>query len=250
MLFKYHNIYNTKYFMYQYNENCFRIVKQKFCRPRGFELIEKIKEKDKEIDKENSQRCSLSRSKRFIREISLCNSFEHFVTFTVNQDMCNRYDVDMCQENLRRLLKNYQEQAKRRKKDFKYIFITEKHHDGAFHFHGLIKGCFDLYINNQGYYSSKYFDKNLGFNSFSEIKDYTKCCNYITKYITKDCVKNKKNQIYFCSKGLRKADKYEILPLSDDIFTYENDFCCIKDVDLTKEKKEVICTILSEVVDK
>lgn len=53
-----------------------------------------------------------------------------------------------------------------------------------------------------------------------------------------------------CSRGLKKADKYEILPVPDDIFTFENDFCCIKDVNVEKEKKEIICTILQEVVDK
>lgn len=38
--------------------------------------------------------------------------------------------------------------------------------------------------------------------------------------------------------------------MPDDIFTYENDYCCIKDVDLAKEKKEIICTILQECIDK
>lgn len=108
----------------------------------------------------------------------------------------------------------------------------------------------ELYVNNQGYFSCKYFDDRLGFNSFSLIKDYNKCCNYITKYISKDCVKNSHNQVYICSKGLKKADKYEILPMSDDIFTFENDFCCIRDVNLEKEKTEIICTILQECVDK
>lgn len=98
--------------------------------------------------------------------------------------------------------------------------------------------------------SCKYFDENLGFNSFSLIKDYNKCCNYITKYITKDCVRNGSKKIYMCSRGLKKADKYEILPMPDDIFTYENYYCSIKDVDLTKEKKEIICTILQKCVDK
>ena len=206
-MIKYNNndVYKTKYFMYQYNDTNFRLLKQKFCRERGFELIEKVQETIK-TDKEECQRISLSRSKRFIREISLCN------------------------EKLN--------------KDFKYILITEKHKDGAFHFHGLMKGMGELYINNEGYLSCKYFDDRLGFNSFSKIKDYNKCCNYITKYITKDCVKNSHNQV------LKRADKYEILPVSDDIFNFENDFCCIRDVNVEKEKKDILCTILQECVDK
>lgn len=113
-----------------------------------------------------------------------------------------------------------------------------------------MKGVGELYINDQGYFSCKYFDDRLGFNSFSRIRDYNKCCNYITKYITKDCVKNSHNQVYICSKGLKRADKYEILPIDDNIFTFENDFCCIKDVNIETEKKEVICTILQECVDR
>lgn len=135
MNLKYTNIYNTKYFMYQYNDTNFRIVKQKYCRERGFELIEKAKKIIEDYDKSESQRVSLSRSRRFVHEISLCNNFTHFVTLTVNKEMCDRYDIDVCQEHLRHILKNY----KKLNSDFKYILITEKHKDGAFHFHGLMK---------------------------------------------------------------------------------------------------------------
>lgn len=135
-MIKYNNndVYKTKYFMYQYNDTNFRILKQKFCRQRGFELIEKAKEVIN-TDKEDCQRISLSRSKRFIREISLCNDFDYFVTLTVNKENCDRYDVDVCQEHLKLILHNYQRICKRLGKDFKYILITEKHKDGAFHFH-------------------------------------------------------------------------------------------------------------------
>lgn len=139
MNLKFTNIYNTKYFMYQYNDTNFRIVKQKYCRGRGFELIEKAKKIIKDDDKSESQRCSLSRSRRFVREISLCNNFTHFVTLTVNKEMCDRYDVDVCQEHLKDILHNYQIFCKRHGQDFKYILITERHKDGAFHFHGLMK---------------------------------------------------------------------------------------------------------------
>ncbi len=135
MNLKFTNIYGTKYFMYQYNDSNFRIVKQKYCRDRGFELIEKVKKTIQDDDKSESQRSSLSRSRRFVREISLCNNFTHFVTLTVNKEMCDRYDIDVCQEHLRHILKNY----KKLYSDFKYILITEKHKDGAFHFHGLMK---------------------------------------------------------------------------------------------------------------
>lgn len=76
------------------------------------------------------------------------------------------------------------------------------------------------------------FSTNCGFNSFSNIRDYNKTCSYITKYITKDCVKNSHNQIYMCSRGLKKAYKEEINLLNDNfiVWDFENDFCCFKEI--------------------
>ena len=105
----------------------------------------------------------MSRTKRNIREIALCNNFDYFLTFTINSKNCDRFSLDECQNTLKKLIKAY----KRKYNDFSYIIITEKHKNGAFHFHGLCKGLNnnDLYINNNGYLSSHFFDK-LGFNSF------------------------------------------------------------------------------------
>lgn len=133
------DVYKTKYFMYQYNDTNFRILKQKYCRERGFELIEKTKHIVKKTDEEEIRRISLSRSKSFIRSICLANSFCYFVTLTVNKNYCDRYDIDLCQSHLKNILHNYQRICKRQAQDFKYILVTEKHKDGAFHFHGLMK---------------------------------------------------------------------------------------------------------------
>lgn len=78
---------------------------------------------------------------------------------------------------------------------------------------------------------------NYGLNSFSKIKDYERCCNYITKYISKDCVRNAKNQVYFCSRGLKKATKYELKNSIDLKFSYFNDYCKIKNMSLNKLDK-------------
>ena len=91
-----------------------------------------------------------------------------------------------------------------------------------------MKGIEDFYINDNGYLSHKILDE-VGFNSFSRIKDYTKCCNYITKYITKDCVRNTSGYIYISSRGLKKADTYEYNNINFADWSFENDFCCIKD---------------------
>lgn len=182
-----------------------------------------IKTFSSEID-----RISLSRTKRNIREICLSNDFEYFVTFTVDSKNADRFSLDQCQSLIRKRLKTYQKWIC---KDLKYILITEKHKNGAFHFHGMMKGLrqSDFYFNKNGFLSNKMFDK-VGFNSFCEINgNYSRCCNYIIKYISSDCVKNSSNQIYFCSRGLRRADRFDVKIDFNIDFTYENDYVKVLD---------------------
>lgn len=183
-------------------------------------------------NEKESERASLSRTKRNIKEICLANRFEYFATLTINKQSCNRLVLSECQDLLKKKLKA----LKGKNTDFGYIFITEKHDKEGFHFHGLIKGIdcsnFDLFTSkdfdlslgnklpyklinsiNRGdtVYHFPFFD-TIGYNTISPIRDYNKCCNYITKYITKDCVKNEHNQIYISSRGLKKAERVEVMP--------------------------------------
>lgn len=230
-------VYRPKCYLYNYNGTNFRIVKIKSSREKGFEdMSSHCKTSKKEVD-----RISLSRSRRNIRELSLCNNFEYFCTITVNSKKCDRYSLDEVQDNLRKCLRNIRNSVS----DFKYLIITEKHKDGAFHFHGLVSGISSvLYINDFGYLSCKKLDV-LGFNSFSKIESLEKVSNYILKYITKDCVKNSKNQIYISSRGLKKAERTEINPnISDINYSYSNDFCSIQDFDVNNVSRDYILKII------
>lgn len=212
-------LYQDTYRLYHYQEDVFRLVhfKKKIS---GFEKIPKIpvsdgfniydiadykydKPQEKVTNDTELERISLSRTKRNIKEICLCNNFKYFVTLTINCKNADRFSLQECQDELKRLIHNYSRRFIRNdKKKFHYILITEKHKDGAFHFHGLFSDLLstDIYTNQYGYLSSHFFDEQLGFCSFSPIQDILKCANYITKYITKDCIKNEHNQIYMCSK--------------------------------------------------
>jgi len=246
LLYNSTEISRTRTFCYQYNDNTYRIVKVKNCRLPGFELLSKSLDDNINMHDE-IERISLSRTKKNIRELALCNDFEYFATLTVNKNYCDRYDVDICQDSLKRLFKAY----KRKHSDFAYLFITERHKDGAFHFHGLVKGLdsADLYMNCNNYLSCRFFDE-LGFNSFSKIRDYNKTCNYITKYITKDCVRNKTHQIYISSRGLKKAIKSEIKNIDDNnFFTFFNDYCFVRDICLKDLNNSQICDIFQKFVD-
>lgn len=127
LVFSKNYVYNSKSYLYNYNNRFFRICSIKSCRSKGFEdMCSKNK-----TDKKEVERISLSRTRRSIRELALCNDFEYFCTITVNSSKCDRYSLDEVQDNLRKCLRNIRNSSN----NFKYLIITEKHKDGAFHFH-------------------------------------------------------------------------------------------------------------------
>lgn len=240
-IFSQNQVYEPRTYLYQYNDENFRIVNCKSVKNKGFEEISNVHLK---LEKTEIERISLSRSRRMIRELALCNNFEYFATLTINSSSCDRFSLVECQERLRRKLKT----LKQYNKDFAYIFITEKHKNGAFHFHGLVKGIDNFYTNDNGYLSNKTFDQ-LGFNSFSKIRDYTKTCNYILKYITKDCVKNDKGTVYISSRGLKKATRSQISAIDLD-WSYSNDYVKMKDFNLSQTNKEDILKLIQACDEK
>lgn len=108
-----------------------------------------------------------------------------------------------------------------------------------------MSGVSDLYVNKFGYLSNSKLDV-LGFNSFSAIQSVEKVANYILKYISKDCVRNSKNQVYISSRGLKKAERSELnTNINNDIhFTYSNDFVDILDFDVEKCSRDFLLKIM------
>lgn len=238
LIFSKNSVYNSRVYLYNYNNRFFRICSIKSCREKGFEDICS----NNITDKKEVERISLSRTRRNIRELALCNDFEYFCTITVNSAQCDRYSLDEVQDNLRKCLRNIRNNSN----NFKYLIITEKHLDGAFHFHGLMSNISDLYVNRFGFLSNSKLDV-LGFNSFSKIESLEKVANYILKYISKDCVKNSKNQVYISSRGLKKAERSELnTNINNDIaFTYYNDFVNILDFDVEKCSRDFLLKIMN-----
>ena len=227
-------IYNETYWsLINLNDNVFKVKNKSVVTVPGFYSSDEEKE-----------RVSLSRTKRRIKEICLCNSFDYFVTMTVSSrfDYVNRFDLESCVDNIKKLMKK----IKRKSIDFKFIYIIEQHKNGAYHFHGMMKNLpkDDIYTNENGYLSSHLLDE-LGFNSFSKINDYNKTCNYITKYISKSCIRTDNGQIYFCSRGLKKPSEEFMLDkdlrtIFDDVYCSE--YCQKKDFNISRlsEKQKLL----------
>lgn len=217
------------YILYQYNDLDYRLVylKQRNKYPKLIRCFSSMLNSSDD-KKEESERTSLSRTKRHIRELAICNYWDYFGTITVNGSYYDRYSLDVCQDILKKTLKKIQRSQNEK---LHYIIITEKHKDGAFHFHGLFSNL-DLVTNDNGYFTNSELSK-IGFCSFSPIRDHVKTCNYITKYITKDCVRNSHNQIYMRSRGLKLATAHRNITVKNQPdWGYENDFVKIFDFSL------------------
>ena len=183
------DVYSKKYILKDYGNGYQRLILGRF-RKRGFRKIKDEAADDDFIpDFENVRRISLSRSKRNVREIAICNDFKYFVTLTINSAKCDRYSLEEVQDLMHKSFKEYQRRCKRFNLFFKYLCITESHIDGAYHFHCLFTCVLDddIYINRYGYYSSHFFDVRLGFNSFSLINNINACSLYNKVYYKKLC---------------------------------------------------------------
>ena len=157
---------------------------------------------------------SFRRTKQKIYDIAFANDWEYFVTVTFDKEKVDRFNYD---DVVKKYSKQLDNMKQREFKDMAYLMVPELHQNGAYHFHGLIKGipekAFQKAINphtgkeirvrNQIIYNCDKF--NLGHNTFSRIRDSEKASTYLSKYITKtliDDLKGKKK--YWSSRGLAK----------------------------------------------
>lgn len=188
---------------------------------------------------------SLSRSRRHIRDLVLCNPFEYFCTFTFNGKVVDRYDYVACQKKLRKFFNHFRS---RYAPDFVYLIVPDFHKDGAVHFHGLCSGFPDGELvvpeivfkrvgdelqqvpNTKGYMDWPRYSQRFGFFNCSRIKSLDRCAFYICKYIVKDLnVVGSSRHVYMASLGLKRP---ELVFDQDDmpvLFkpSFENDYCLV-----------------------
>lgn len=192
---------------------------------------------------------NLSRSRRTITDIILCNPFDYFCTFTFNAEKVDRFNYKECKKKITEVFKNYKNRCSF---DFRYIIIPEFHKNGGIHFHGMVGGLRkgdlktpdyiwkrskktgELFLvpNTKGYVDWEYYSKKLGFFSCSKVKDYEKCARYVAKYVTKDLMSMPLGQnAYMCSKNLSRPElifDMDDVPRVFDTPDFKCDFCEIK----------------------
>lgn len=191
---------------------------------------------------------SLIRTKNTIFGYAMCNDWDYFATFTIDSKKMDRFDIQKFYKKFTQYINNYN-----RKLDvkIKYLLVPERHKNGAWHMHGFLKDIpindlkpfqysekLPIYLRNKikngfSLFSWVGYSQRFGFNDLELINDKCRASTYITKYITKDMlnVENYPNKhLYYCSKGLKKPDKYIVCPKKGTHLTYgyEDDFCKIK----------------------
>lgn len=181
-------------YRYPYGELVFRHLLFYGRRPSGNDEAD-VQHHDHKLSQ------SLSRSRRMVKDYILCNWFTHFCTFTFASDKVNRQDFGACRSKLTKFFNNYRS---RLSPDFRYLVVPERHKDGAWHFHGVVRGIRpkDLFVpdsilkrvgddlilvpNTPKYASWGQYERSLGFFNISRIRCIPACAVYVTKYITKD----------------------------------------------------------------
>lgn len=257
-------VYKPEYIVKKYTDNYFKVVFLNSCRQSGFEDIRSKKQLKRNLTLMNSFKTwffygkmkgnilknldyllnfrfmrldnNLSRAKSKIFEYCLCNDFDYFVTLTIDENKYDRFNLNSYYKDFSQFLRDYR---KKYNIDIQYLFVPEQHKNGAWHIHGLIKGIPDKFftINSNGFLDWLDYKDKFGFISLDKIKNREACSIYMTKYITKDFLKhtkiNKNCKLYYCSRGLKTAEKVfrgnillDLLPLP----TYENNFVKIYDL--------------------
>lgn len=159
------------------------------------------------LDDENKER-SLRRTQKELQDLIDCNDFEWFGTFTFDAKKIDRYDEKLVKTTFTKWANN----QKRHSPNMNYIFVPERHKDGAIHFHALL-GNYNGKMQQSG---SKWQGEPIfnltsykyGFTNFTKIRDKAKTANYCRKYITKDMYSTKASQRrYWRSTNLKTPQK-------------------------------------------
>jgi hypothetical protein len=145
---------------------------------------------------------SLRRTKTAIADITICNDFDLFVTFTFKKD---RYDIQKTKNKMSKWLKNQRELHGK----FDYVIVPEFHKDKkAIHFHALFKGykgkLHKTKIVQKGRPIYNITSYKLGFSTAAKIDNVEKVSSYVRKYITKDMPQFPGKKHYWVSNQLKR----------------------------------------------
>ncbi len=227
--------------IYRYSETVYKICKFPNGRPHG--VRRKDTDSKPDSDPDSKLAASLSRSRRVVLELALCNDWDYFCTFTLSPDL-DRFDLDGWYKSFAQWLRD-------RRKDgypLNYLLIPEKHEKGSWHCHGLMSGLPPLVSFSDLRYKygrkvpdklvdSHYlcwtdYDSKFGFCSLAPVENPEAVAFYVTKYMTKDnsrLVSAAGKHLYYCSRGLNRASDpvqfYDARPDLERFLSSDGAYC-------------------------
>lgn len=196
-----------------------------------------VKEDRGEVGKLSQAR---SRAKSVVLQIGICNDWDYFFTGTIDHRY-DRYDLNSFYKIFSQWIRD---ERKRTKCKIEYLFIPERHKDGAWHFHGFVRGLDSnsvapfvsgLHPQNlidNGFLNWGAYSKKFGFCSLAPIRDILGAAFYVTKYISKNIeasISDYGRHTYFASIGLRRSQSmgyvYGWRAELDSYIDNVNEFC-------------------------
>ena len=232
----------------QYADDVLKLVNLSSCRIAGYEDPSPTVKAKRGTANMRKLRNNLSRAKSAVYELALCNSWDFFVTFTLDASKIDRNDLHAAYRKIAKWFNNYNSRYGCK---IRYLLIPEPHKDGAWHFHGLLSGVppnllipfshtdhipqriKTMLAAGREVYNWPAYASTFGYVTLDRVQDAKRCSGYMTKYITKElldsCIELNFH-VYYCSKGLRRAANLYRGPMKRplEVPDFANDYVRVK----------------------
>lgn len=191
--------------------------------------------------------CNIRRAKARVQELTLCNKWEWFATFTISPKQYDRTNLKKWYKDLTQWFRNYNKKFGIK---IRYLLIPELHADGvSWHMHGLLMGLPEGHLtqlkrgdgmsksqlekveNGAVVYVWVAYEKKFGYCSVEPIHNKIAVGKYISKSIdlsAKKGVTEVNAHLYYSSKGLIGAETIKVGSLNQELWRkedYGNEYC-------------------------
>lgn len=243
-------ILQNQYSIKAYGDYYKLILHKRNLYPAGYEKPETKVKTERNQGKESS---NISRARSTVWELVMCNEFSYFVTFTLNKDKLNRYDLKGFNKKLSQFIRDYR---KKEGTDVQYLLVPEEHLKGGWHMHGLMNGIAesdliklsvkdyipdelkDIIRSGRTLYKMKSYEEKFGWVIVEKVRSKEAIAGYMTKYINKNIgvsVTEKNKKAYYCSQGLKRSQvikkgTFPTLLRNALQFDFENDYVLIRHI--------------------
>ena len=119
----------------KYTDNKYKVTCMNFYRQDGFDSTPRKYTAKGEAGNYAKLVNNMSRTRSRIYELSICNNWEWYVTFTLDSSKYDRSNLKQFIKDLSQFIRDYR---KKTNNQVKYLLIPEKHKDGSWHMHGLL----------------------------------------------------------------------------------------------------------------